>query len=273
MLQVFRAQPPLSQWVDGAVLIRMGAGPQVSRFPAMPRAMLTMHVVEPEGRNCTLVHPPTFHTLTTRPQTYAHAGGVTALGLIVRPAAAACLLGPAIGALTDEALPWSAIVGEPEAARLEDEIGRMGNALACLRTLTASFSRAMAAVPQARWQHHQHLCDAMGRHGARAADTLGIGRRQLERRCLGALGVSPKRFERLERFHRALSAVMTQDAASLAENSLEAGYYDQSHLALDARQLGGASMLEMKSQATPGAPWWALATSRALRVSHVAMGL
>lgn len=264
MLQVFRAPPPLSQWVDGAVLIRMGAGPQVSRFPAMPRAMLTMHVLEAEGRACALVHPPTFHTLTTRPQLYAHAGGITALGLIVRPAAAASLLGPATGALTDEALPWSAIVDEPEAARLEDEIERMGNAMACLRALSASFSRAMDAVPQARWLQHEHLCGAVGRHGAKAVDILGIGRRQLERRCLGTLGVTPKRFERLERFHRALSAVMVQDAASLAESSLDAGYYDQSHLALEARQLGGASVLEMKSQAAPDAAWWALSTPRAL---------
>jgi methylphosphotriester-DNA--protein-cysteine methyltransferase len=79
------------------------------------------------------------------------------------------------------------------------------------------------------------------------------------------LGVSPKQFERLERFHRALSAVVTQDAAPLAQTALDAGYCDQSHLALDARQLGGASVREMKSLAAPGTPWWALSTPRAMR--------
>ncbi len=133
----------------------------------------------------------------------------------------------------------------------------------------ASFNRAMDTVPLAHWQATERLCDAVGRDGARAGEWLGIGRRQLERRCKATLGVSPKQFERLERFHRALSAVVTQDTASLAQESLDAGYCDQSHLGLDARQLGGASMLEMKSQATPGTPWWALSTPRALQAAPV----
>ncbi len=265
MLQVFRVPSSMSQWVDAAVLIRMGPGLQVSRFPAMPRAMLAMHLACHEGEACTIAHPATFHTLTTRPSAYTHAGGITALGLIVRPSAAACLLGPTFGAVTDQALPWSDIVGGAESARLMDQMERLDTDMACLRVLMMSFCRAMNAVSPARWQQHERLCDAVGRHGARAVDAVGIGPRQLERRCLSMLGVSPKRFERLERFHRALSAVMTQDTAPLAQSSLDAGYYDQSHLALEARQLGGASVLEMKSQAVPDAPWWALSTPRAMQ--------
>lgn len=268
MLQVFRVPPPLSQWVDGAVLMRMGHGCQVSHFPAMPRAMLSMHLACAEGQPCVVAQPATFHSLTTHPSVYAHAGGITALGLIVRPSAAACLLGPAWGAITDQSLSWSSIVGEPEAARLVDQVATRCTAQAGLRALIASFSDAMDKVPLARWQQHERLCDAVGRRGAQAADTMGIGRRQLERRCMGMLGMPPKHFERLERFHRALSAVMTQDTTSLAQNSLEAGYYDQSHMALDARRLGGASMLEMKAQARADAPWWALATPRAMQTTR-----
>lgn len=264
MLQVFRAPSPLSCWIDGAVLIRMGAGQRVSRFPAMPRAMLVMHLAPAEGGAWSIAQPATFHTLTTEPSEYAHAEGIVALGLIVRPAAAACLLVPACGPLTNQAVPWHAIVGEPEAAALADALEPLDAEANCLSALMASFARAMEAVPEERWQQHERLCEAVGLHGAKAAELLGIGRRQLERRCAAVLGVSPKHFERLERFHRALSAVVAQDAPSLAQESLDAGYFDQSHLGLDARQLGGASVLEMKAQAAPGTPWWALSTPRAL---------
>lgn len=245
--------------------MRMEAGHGVSRFPAMPRAMLAMHLSRVDGAAWSIAQPATFHTLTTQPSVYTHAGNITALGLIVRPSAAACLLGQACGAMTNQALPWSAIVGESEAVRLAEEIERLRTEAACLRVLMASFGRAMHSVALGRWQQTERLCEAVGWSGAQAGDTVGLGRRQLERRCLTVLGVSPKQFERLERFHRALSAVVTQDAAPLAQTALDAGYYDQSHLALDARQLGGASVREMKSLAAPGTPWWALSTPRAMR--------
>lgn len=268
MLQVFRAPWPLSRWIDGSVLIRMGAGQCVSRFPAMPRAMLVMHLARrEEGGVWSIVQPATFHALSTEPIEYAHADDIVAIGLIVRPAAAACLLVPARGALTNQAVPWCTIVGQAEAARLSNDTQAPDTELAALQALTASFARAMDGVAEARWQHTERLCEAVGQWGAQAGDRLGIGCRQLERRCRATLGVSPKRFERLERFHRALSGVVTQDAPSLAQASLDAGYCDQSHLGLEARQLGGASLREMKSQAAPGTPWWALSTPRALQAA------
>lgn len=267
MLQFYRTPPQLSKWVEGAVLIRMGAGQQVSRFPAMPRAMLTMHLACVHGMAWSVAQPATFHSLTTEPSTYTHAGQITALGLIVRPSAAACLLGRACGAVTDQALPWSAIVGESEAARLVDDVEQVNAEVDCLRALMVSMCRAMEWVTLERWQQAERLCETVGRQGAQAGGDLGVGRRQLERRCLAVLGVPPKQFERLERFHRALSAVVTQNASPLVHTALDAGYYDQSHLALDARQLGGASLREMRAQATPGTPWWALATPRAMQGS------
>lgn len=269
MLQVFAVPHPLSQWLDGAVIIRMGADQHESRFPAMPRAMLTMHLTrtEPDAR-WSIAQAASFHTLTTEPTAYTHAGGITALGLIVRPAAAACLLHPVGGAATNTALPWSSVVGEAEAARLAEQVGPVDNEWACLHALTASFSRAMHSVSAEQWQQAEQLCEALERLGAQAGEELGIGRRQLERRCRSVLGISPKHFERLERFHRALTAVVTQDDASLAQESIDAGYYDQSHLALDARQLGGASVLQMTSQAAADRPWWALSTPKALQTAR-----
>lgn len=263
MLQVFRAPTHMSPWIDGAVLMQMGATQQVSHFPAMPRAMLTMQLVCLNGKAWSVSQPATFHSLTTEPSTYTHAGEILALGLIVRPSAAACLLAPACGAITNEAVSWSAIVGASEAARLAEQVERLDSEMDGLRALTASFCRAMDSVALLRWQQMEHLCETVGRHGAKATDILGVGRRQLERRCLALLGMSPKQFERLERFHRALSAVVMRDAAPLVQTAIDAGYYDQSHLALDARQLGGTTVRELKRMATPDTSWWALSTPSA----------
>ncbi|MDP3253510.1 MAG: helix-turn-helix domain-containing protein [Hydrogenophaga sp.] len=266
MLQVFAVPHPLSQWLDGAVIIRMGADQHESRFPAMPRAMLTMHLTRTAtNAPWSIAQAATFHTLTTEPTAYTHAGGITALGLIVRPAAAVCLLQLACSGATNTALPWSDVAGQAEAARLAEQLSPLDNEWACLRALTASFGRAMEGVAAEQRQQTEQLCEAVGRLGAQAGVALGIGRRQLERRCRSVLGMSPKHFERLERFHRALTAVVTQDDASLAQESIDAGYYDQSHLALDARELGGPSVLALKSQAQAHTPWWALSTPRALQ--------
>lgn len=267
MLQVYRAPPPLSPWLDGAVVMQLSAAQGVSRFPAMPRAMLTLHRVHVCGEMRSLAQPAMFHTLTTRPSAYTHTGQITAMGLIVRPAAAACLLGQACGAMTNEVLPWSTIAGEPEAARLTEEVEQFKSDAACLQALMASFARAMRPVTAGRWQQAEELCEAVGWYGAQAGDSLGLGRRQLERRSRAVLGVSPKQYERLTRFHRALSALVTQDEAPLAQMALDAGYYDQSHLALDARRLGGASVREMHSLAVSGSPWWALSTPRVMQVA------
>lgn len=267
MLQFYPAPPQWSHWVEGGVVIRMGAGQQVSRFPAMPRAMLTLHLARVHGMRWSVVQPATFHSLTTEPSTYTHAGDITAVGLIVRPSASACLLGSACGAVTNQTLPWHVMVGHSEANRLLDDMEPMEAEVDCLRSLMASLCRAMEGVALARWQQAELLCETVGRHGAQAGSVLGVGRRQLERRCMAVLGMAPKQLERLERFHRALSQVLTQDAAPLVHTALDAGYYDQSHLALEARRLGGAPLRELKAQAAPGTPWWALATPRAMQGS------
>ena len=230
--------------------------------------MLVMHLMREEADSpWSVSQPPTFHTLTTEPTVYTHAGGITALGLIVRPAAAACLLHPVCGAATNQALPWRDVVGETEAVRLTEEFGPLDNEWTCLQALTASLGRAMDGVAVGQWQQTEQLCEAVGRLGAQAGEELGIGRRQLERRCRGVLGISPKHFERLERFHRALTSVVKQDAVSLAQESIDAGYYDQSHLALDSRELAGTSVLALKLQAEAHTPWWALSTPKAVQAS------
>jgi len=267
MLQVFRPPSDAAHWIDAAVVIRLGAGVCESRFPALPHAMLTMRVAHAPGRSVAggvPCGPVDFHTLSTEPAVHRHAGDISALGLLVRPAAAACLLGHAGAAVANQVLAWNVVAGCHEAARLEDEVQAACSDIERLRLLLASLRRVMGAVSRGRDAAYALLCDAVGRHGAQAGEALGLGRRQLERRCQAVLGVAPKQFQRVLRFHHALSLGVTAGAARMAETALEAGFYDQSHLARDARQLAGAPMGALLSAARPDSAWWPLATRRSL---------
>ena len=263
MLQVFRAPADLSPWIDGAVVIRLGPGPGVSRFPALPQAMLTMRLAGAAAGSShalTLFPPITFHTLSTEPIAHPHVGPLTAMGLLVRPEAAACLLGDACGAIVNQVLPWAVVAGPAEAGRLEDAVGRAGTDADRLCALMASLRRALQPVARGRDQGYARLCTAVGAQGALAGEQLGLGRRQVERRCLAVLGVSPKQFQRMVRFRRALAMAVTGDAAGLAAVALDNGFYDQSHLAREARALAGAPLGQLVSAARADSPWWPLAT-------------
>ena len=69
------------------------------------------------------------------------------------------------------------------------------------------------------------------------ADEIGISRQHLARKFLHHVGVSPKTFARVMRFRRMLHSVGPDtDWADLAAAH---GYYDQSHLIAEFRELAG----------------------------------
>jgi AraC-like DNA-binding protein len=68
---------------------------------------------------------------------------------------------------------------------------------------------------------------------------LNLSERQLERRFLERVGVSPKRFAKLRRFERTLPLLAT--APTLARAAQLAGYFDQSHFVRDFQSFTGIS--------------------------------
>jgi transcriptional regulator GlxA family with amidase domain len=60
------------------------------------------------------------------------------------------------------------------------------------------------------------------------------------------VGLPPKRFSRLVRFHRAFPLV-AGSALALAEIALQCGYADQSHFTNDFRELAGLSPARMRA--------------------------
>jgi AraC-like DNA-binding protein len=71
------------------------------------------------------------------------------------------------------------------------------------------------------------------------ARELGLSERQLERRFLQRVGMTPKRYTALHRFERTLA--LLGGVSSLTSAALDAGYYDQSHFIREFRRFAGTT--------------------------------
>lgn len=76
---------------------------------------------------------------------------------------------------------------------------------------------------------------------AALAPALGVTRQHLARRFAMHVGVPPKVFARVMRVRRAIAKARVAAHVDWAALALEAGYYDQSHLAGEVRELTGRS--------------------------------
>jgi len=90
----------------------------------------------------------------------------------------------------------------------------------------------------------QAACISLGRSGgAHQVSTLarhfGLSERTLERRFLRSIGTTPKKFARVLRLQHAVQ--LREKFSSWAEIAHAAGYYDQSHLIRDCREMYGNS--------------------------------
>lgn len=84
---------------------------------------------------------------------------------------------------------------------------------------------------------------------ASLAPALGVTRQHLARRFAMYVGVPPKMFARVARVRRAIAKARVAAHVDWAALALEAGYYDQSHLAGEIRELTGRSPSEWLASA------------------------
>jgi len=70
------------------------------------------------------------------------------------------------------------------------------------------------------------------------AAQAGISRRQVERRFLDLVGLTPKHFQRMRRFQRVFQAIEC-GAKGWADAAVSCGYYDQAHLIRDCKEFSG----------------------------------
>lgn len=71
------------------------------------------------------------------------------------------------------------------------------------------------------------------------AEELRIGKRQLERRFIAAVGLSPKVLARIIRFQNTLQLIENKEFRSFTGVAHEGGFYDQAHFIKDFRDFTG----------------------------------
>jgi AraC-like DNA-binding protein len=78
-----------------------------------------------------------------------------------------------------------------------------------------------------------------------------LSRKQYERSFTNLVGISPKQFMRIVRFQRALFIKQNNPDIKLTELAVDAGYYDQSHMITDFKQLSGYTPKQYFTQCEP----------------------
>jgi AraC-like DNA-binding protein len=232
-----RPPPPLAGSLTCTWEQQVGRDPYVQRTVPNGSAELVwssgspVRVVGPQSGPTSSVFPP----------------GTIRVGLRLRPAVAAALLGLPAAELRDVEVGAGELWGGSTAA-LDDELAAAATPAAALAALQywlvarlADAGRpdplALAAVERL----------APGRATGRVAEvaavarSLAVSERQLRRRVEAAVGLAPKPLQRALRFQRflALAGVTEHPSRRLAELAAASGYADQSHLNREAVRLDG----------------------------------
>jgi AraC-like DNA-binding protein len=134
--------------------------------------------------------------------------------------------------------------GEAAAQRLYDRLAGARDMLAAAAILECAISERLA-VAQAPSVGTQLALDCAAMLANANVNTvaaeLGVSERHLRRVFHETLGVSPKTFARLSRFHRALAAARASQRTSWADIAAASGYYDQAHLIAEFRGITGVT--------------------------------
>jgi AraC-like DNA-binding protein len=230
--------PPLApaRFIEDLRAVSPAAGRtfNVERLPD-GRTTLVFRVTD-EGRKADVA--------VSGPRTRAHfkhaTGVVRAVMLQFKPGWSAPLLGVAASALTDRIVP------------LEELWGRAGADLALELLAARDLPDAIAHLTRALTLRAQAFEPASGRLARRAvrlleagetrveqvAAQLGVTARHLRRAFTESIGVGPKDFARTIRLQRAVRSA-TSASSDWGRIAVDSGYYDQSHLIADFRQLLG----------------------------------
>jgi AraC-like DNA-binding protein len=167
------------------------------------------------------------------------------VGAQLRPGAAQLLLGvPALdlaGGHTRLDALWGAFADE-----LRERLAAAGDAQRRLATFEAAL---LARLPRVR-AIHPAVAHALAQFSATddvaaVVDDVGYSHRRFIALFRGAVGLSPKRYCRVQRLQRAISRIPTR---SLAEVAIDAGYSDQAHLSREFRELAGVSPGEYRAR-------------------------
>jgi AraC-like DNA-binding protein len=194
-------------------------------------------VYDPEGREQHLSGGAVVSGAYRRPFTFASCATTSVVGVHLRPGRAGEILGIPANELVDRHVDLDALWGARSVRELRERICEARTTERRFQILEAT----LAARLRDRRMHPSvaYALDVLAGDGARIAaiaKETGASQRRLIEHFTAAVGLTPKRFGRIMRFHRAtaLARTSTLEWARLAQ---ECGYYDQAHLIREFRDL------------------------------------
>lgn len=190
---------------------------------------------------------------STQPALVRLRGTIEGVSITLQPGAASALLG----------LPAAELAGT--AVRLDD-LWHGDGARVLERMMQAPHDDARLEVLQdallQRLRRHEDGLHAGAMHAARliaasggrrplreVADAIGVGERRLQQLFHAHVGLSPRAYSRLARLHACLRLLRQQRTPAWAHVAVDAGFYDQPHLANEFRALCGLTPTEFLERA------------------------
>jgi len=164
------------------------------------------------------------------------------IGVRFTPTGLAGLCDAPASTLSDRLTPAEAVVG-PGLAGVIATVASAESMDEALEQLRRGLGRLLARgpAPPGRLVAALRLIDRTS--GAISMDRLashtGATARWLERQFNATVGLSPKRYARVVRFHRACRAIVSVPGVPAAELALRFGYYDQAHLGNEFKAFTG----------------------------------
>jgi AraC-like DNA-binding protein len=171
-------------------------------------------------------------------------GGWGALTVRLALGTSEAVLGAPASALVGRIVPLEELWGTESTRRLLDRLAAAGAPLMAARLLESVVVARLRSSEAPRPQARLALAGASQMKNAdvnAVVRRLGVSERHFRRVFRETIGVSPKSFARLARFHRALGAARQSRRAGWAGIAIDAGYYDQSHLIAEFRAIAGAT--------------------------------
>lgn len=238
------AMPALDPRVADVTLMRPDHNRPLMHLPDTATALVYRRIGAGEGDICVI-----------GPRSHAsyHQGKALALCIRVRLRAgtAGSVLGVPIDALRDDAMPLAGLWGD-RAVRLESRLNELTDPGLMLRRFQDALQENASdddVLPRHRIVHETvaALSTTGERFGA-LARRLSVSERRLRDLFTEQVGLSPKRFARIERVRKVLAGAEATDWAQLAS---DAGYYDQSHMTADFHTLMGTSPAAFRAGRLP----------------------
>jgi AraC-like DNA-binding protein len=162
----------------------------------------------------------------------------------LRLGATEAVLGVPASALAGRIIALEDLWGDAATQRLLDRLAGAHDTVDAAAILESAITERLA-TGLGRRAHARLALDAAARltsaHVNAVADDLGVSERHLRRVFRETVGVSPKAFAKLARFHHALRAAGEGGHASWASIAVAAGYYDQAHLIAEFRAITGVT--------------------------------